>query len=254
MKPQARTRRPKVPLWRRIAWWQATLTVLFALPTILSITSLVLLRSHPDYWKEQQKLRATTPAEFLAERGMSFERRVTDEITRVNLLAAPGGDVRTLRLTAAEANAWLATRLGPWLENRQITLPSELRDPMVAVQGQSLILAFAVGQPDSFQVVSVHVGLILLEDGRLRVQVQRIRSGLLPVPKFFLRRIGSAMPNSQAKAVQAFFQALDGFEFEPRFHLDESRDSKLRSITYSPDEVTITLQTLPRPPRHGRGP
>lgn len=254
MKTPARTLKSKAPLWRRIAWWQATLTVLFALPTIISILSFVLLRSHPDYWKEQQKLRTTTPTEFLAERGMSFERRVTDEITRVNLLAAPGSDVRTLRLTAAEANAWLVTRLGPWLENRQITLPPELRDPMVAVRGQSLILAFAVGQPDAFQVVSVDVGLTLLDDGRLRVQVKRIYSGLLPLPEFFIRRIGSALPNSQAKAVQTFFQALDGFEFEPRFHLDESRDSKLRSLTYSPDEVTITLQTLPRPPRQGRGP
>lgn len=253
MTPEARSNRPKASRRWRIAWWQTTLTILFALPTIISIVSLVLLRSHPGYWTQQQKMRAAVPVEVLSERGMSLERRITDEITRVNLLAAPGGDVRTLRVTTDEANAWLATRLKPWLENREITLPPELRDPMIAVQGQSLVLAFAVGQPDAFQVVSVDLGLKMLDDGRLRVQVQRLRSGLFPLPEFFVRRIASALPNSQAKAVQTFFQALDGFEFEPKFHLDESRDSKLRSLLIAPEEVTITLETLSRGPRRGRG-
>jgi hypothetical protein len=254
MKPQARTRGPKAPLWRRIAWWQATISILFALPTIISIISFVLLRSHPDYWKEQQKQRTAESIDILTDRGMSLERRVTDEITRVNLLAAPGGDVRTLRVPTADANAWLATRLTPWLENRQITLPPELRDPMVAVRGQSLIIAFAAGPPESAQIVSIELSLSVLEDGRLRVRVEGLRSGRLPVPEFIVRKIASALPASQARAVQTLFQALDGIEIEPRFHLDESRDSKLRSLTFSPEEVTLAFQTLPRPPRQSHRP
>jgi hypothetical protein len=81
--------------------------------------------------------------------------------------------------TAEQINGWLATQLAA---NQQSALPTNIRDPRVAIEPERLTLGFRTFSGGVDTVVSVDAGVELTEEGAVAIQFFSVRAGALPLP------------------------------------------------------------------------
>jgi len=231
-----------------------------------------LWKSEPVYWQEhKQYLEKSTPQERLAL-AESVERRVLDKISFAPVkgpmgggdgtashggageggLAASGAETTSNRpakttkevfLTIEEINAWMDQRLKDWASNQGMNIPDFVKDPMVAIEDDYLILAFKFEKPPISQVVSV-MTTVVIEENEAKIQVEGVRGGRLKIPgvKAAANAVGarggeSGLADIAAKITKAF----DGKTFNPLLKLN-SQKIRMISFELKPDGALLTLK------------
>jgi hypothetical protein len=81
--------------------------------------------------------------------------------------------------TAEQINGWLATQLA---ENHTRELPTNLRDPRVAIAPNQLTLGFRTRSGGVDTVISVDASVFLTEEGGVAIRLMSVRAGALPLP------------------------------------------------------------------------
>jgi hypothetical protein len=81
--------------------------------------------------------------------------------------------------TAEQINGWLAVDL---VRNHPGTLPPELHDPRVAIDGKQVTVACSFDQGGLHSVLSLSIEPSLPEPNLLALRILSARAGLLPVP------------------------------------------------------------------------
>ena len=225
--------------------------------------------STPDYWEANQQALASTTREqqermaddafnrltstFTAARGesrsagppaagaQSGELQASADQATTATEASPD---RTVKLTYNEVNAWLATRLEDWLANQGTSLPKEVRDFMIAKEGDNLVAAFQFDTPQLQQVVSLVLDVAMTPEGLMRVAVVRVRGGTLPLPiEELLQGIREGSPDAVSEEdFDRLAGALDGQTFEPEFKIDGSRTARITHFKMLDDGVEVTAR------------
>src|SRR5688572_7933980 len=81
--------------------------------------------------------------------------------------------------TAEQINGWLAVQLD---ENQGSEVPSNIRDPRVAISPGLLTLGFRALSRGVDTVVSVDASVFLTDDGSVGIRFVSVRAGSLPLP------------------------------------------------------------------------
>lgn len=81
--------------------------------------------------------------------------------------------------TAEQINGWLATQLA---ENADDQLPTNIRDPRVAIARDLLTLGFRTSSGGVETVISVDAAVSLTEQGAVAIRLIAVRAGALPLP------------------------------------------------------------------------
>lgn len=152
--------------------------------------------------------------------------------------------LRKVEMTVDELNAWIETRAPDWLANQGIEMPSQVSDPMVALEGEQLVVGFRFSEGDFSQWVSMNVDVRVDDTGRAHARLTGVRGGRLPVPA---RRAMEQMAERLEKRVGAEKMAqaraaMDGREFSARLKLD-SRIATMTDLTTRGRKLSITVRT-----------
>jgi len=78
--------------------------------------------------------------------------------------------------TAEQINGWLAA------EEQQKALPTNIRDPRVAISPDLLTLGFRTKSSGVETIVSVEAAVFLTEEGAVGIHFRSVRAGALPLP------------------------------------------------------------------------
>jgi hypothetical protein len=81
--------------------------------------------------------------------------------------------------TAEQINGWLATQLA---KNENDTLPTNIRDPRVAIADDVLTLGFTTKSGGVETIISVDASVFLTADGDVAIRLLSVRAGALPLP------------------------------------------------------------------------
>lgn len=225
------------------------------LGVIAAVTLLVLMfivlygvsRMTPDYWKHNEKLLASDNATLL-QLANTFEQRALRDLSGSHEVQEP---TRTVHVAFEEINAWLNIKLEDYLANRKLSLPKEIRHPMLAGKKGQLILAFELDTPQLKQVVSVTIVPIFEPSGnRFRLQLLGARAGVLPLPVQTLREQASAQsPGAKAKIDQVFNLLGNEWLEAVQHHPGDARQNlRLIGIDITEEGLDLTLRSEPRKP------
>lgn len=155
--------------------------------------------------------------------------------------------VRTLRLTLAQANAWLRVNLPDWARAHDFDLPPQVTRPVLGVDGDRLVMAFRYSgrlYTQSFSVAfTTHFG----PDGKARLAVEGVRAGSLPLPMGAVASTldGISLGGHEARQAGRWIDRMQGLEFSPTLRLANGR--KLRVVGYRPDSDGIELSLRAEP-------
>lgn len=81
--------------------------------------------------------------------------------------------------TAEQINGWIATQLA---DNPDRELPSNIRDPRVAITKDAFTLGFRTSSGGLDTVVSVDASVFLTDEGAIAIRLMSVRAGALPLP------------------------------------------------------------------------
>ncbi|MCI0331768.1 MAG: hypothetical protein L0228_00915 [Planctomycetes bacterium] len=81
--------------------------------------------------------------------------------------------------TAEQINGWLATQLAA---NQDRELPTNIRDPRVAIAKDLLTLGFSTKSGGVDTVVTVDASVFLTAEGSVAIRLMSVRAGALPLP------------------------------------------------------------------------
>jgi len=146
-----------------------TLTVTALLVTILAGAYYAARQVRPFY---EQALRVEPEA--LVRGSRELECRATALYSD----AQQQGQWQAL-FTTEQINGWLATQLAL---NQDGELPTDIRDPRVAIARDVLTLGFRTSSGGVETVVSVDASVSLTEEGAVAIQFLSVRAGALPLP------------------------------------------------------------------------
>jgi hypothetical protein len=81
--------------------------------------------------------------------------------------------------TSEQINGWLATQLAA---NQDSELPTNIRDPRVAITKDALTLGFRTTSGGVDTVVTVDANVFLTAEGAVAIRLMSVRAGALPLP------------------------------------------------------------------------
>jgi hypothetical protein len=144
-----------------------------------SVTTLVvgsfMLRARPAWWRELD------PADTaLAARALALENGL------VSVLSAPrpAGTEWTAAINAADASAWLVTRLPRWLASQAPDLPwpSEVKQVQVGFEGETVTIGAKLVRDGAEQFLAVEIEPLIAGQGSLWTPAKTIDVGRLRLP------------------------------------------------------------------------
>lgn len=165
-----------------------------------------------------------------------------DELQR---LARQSG-TREIEMTVREVNAWLATRSQKWLANEGLSMPEQVSDPMIAIEGDRLVVGFNFSEGDFSQWVSLSLDVDATATGQATVRLAGVRGGRLPLParRALERGEGQLADRVDKQKLDKVRDALDGKPVEARVQLDE-RLATLVDFEVEGDRVTAIVRVEP---------
>lgn len=168
----------------------------------------------------------------------------------------------TIALRAEDANAWLATRLRPWLESQDgqtFQWPKELGQVQVHFDGGRIhVGASMVSENAQQQVLAASIEPQMRSDGGLWLPAKWISLGQLNIPPSWVLKtkhapkpVTEAVPDSVAELPQAreFVAALAGKRSvmaTPIVRTGDGRRVRIMELRADGGVLYITCQTLPR--------
>lgn len=159
----------------------------------------------------------------------------------------PADGVRTIRLTLAQANAWLRVNLADWARAHDYAPPPEVTRPVVSIDGDQLVMGFRYSGRYFTQNFSVTFKTRFGADGKARIDVLTVRAGSLPLPMGALVGTldGMSAGGREARAAGRWIERMQDLEFSPTVRL--SNGQRLRVVGYRPDGDGIELSLRAEP-------
>lgn len=219
--------------------------VLCATVLVLVVTSLA--RSAPSWWRS---VRATDPA--TVARAESIENGLVNVMYEVR---ADASEPWSVGLRAADANAWLNTRLAQWLLNRdeRFVWPEQVRNVQVEFDRGLVQVGVEYVRDERPQVISATLRPEFHEDGSLWVRAESVSIGRLPLPAdWILGQAETAWPDLFASGsvedpeVRRMLDALAGtgpLATDPRVSLGDGRRVRILGLHSSGSTLHLTMQT-----------
>lgn len=220
-----------------------------------ALVAVMMTRAAPSWWSG---LNADDAA--LRHAGQEIEHAVVRQLSAVrDPDPAPGDGWRSapwaVSMDAADANAWLNTRLRLWLANqdRSFAWPSQVGQVQVRFEEGTVRIGMMVRAGGRDQVLSAALRPVLHADGSLWLPASTVQIGRLRLPaSWFLDRAqhdpGAYMPRDLA-AVPEVREMLRVFRGErPAVReavigVDEGRRVRLLGIQPRDGRVEITART-----------
>lgn len=160
---------------------------------------------------------------------------------------------REIEMSVQELNAWLTTRSEKWLANEGLSMPEQVSEPMIAIEGQQVVVGFNFSEGDFSQWVSLSLDVDATATGQATVRLAGVRGGRLPLPaKRALEngesRLAERVDPETLKQVQ---DALEGKTVNARIQLDQ-RLATLVDFKAEGQKVTLTLRVEPVTPDNAK--
>ncbi|HZW11252.1 MAG TPA: hypothetical protein VFF69_15220 [Phycisphaerales bacterium] len=179
--------RPATARLRRIRKWAVSVGLGIVLGAcVAAAVAASLVSQAPSWWRTTNP---TDPATIRA--GEEVENGVVNVIYEVRETpAAPW----TVTLHAADANAWLNTRLGQWLANSdaEFEWPREVENLQVQFDDGLIQVGVQFNGGEREQILSATLRPEFRDDGSLWVAARSISVGRLPIPAgWIVERAGS---------------------------------------------------------------
>jgi hypothetical protein len=169
--------------------------------------------------------------------------------------ASQGYGLRLLIVSVDEANAWLDTKLQPWLANQSgwlkknnLRWPPEVSEPMVAIEDGAIVLAFRYTGKDFTQIISVVGDVSVPADGKIKFQVKSIRGGDLPLPaKTMTSQMRDRVDKARRQMLDQIASTFDGKTFDAAWPhpMDDRQRVKLLGLRVRKDDVAIEIRIEP---------
>ncbi len=269
---------PKTGKTTNRRWLRFALRAVLVLLLLVAAGSAIIIylaRSEPTYWKEHQVfLRESTPEQLeqlaeqvdlqlqsLANLGLDpIDREADAAMQSLNALAGSDRpddnqakvkpeDVhinidQVFTLTNDQLAAVVQTRLEDWMSDRGYDKPTEITDPLVAVDDGSLVMAFQLQLGSFAQIVSGRFDLQIHNDGMAELSMKRFLVGTLPVPANavgkHLRQMSGG--NSRATEVGEWLEKLQHLEFKPVIELDHRRRARVQDYKLLDHGLELTVR------------
>jgi len=213
--------------------------ILLVVAAIFLARAYALWQSTPRYWDDNAAFLQKAGGHALVAMADSLQNRTVAEVTDAGPDGATEGYLnkdRTLHITFAELNAWLATRLESTLGGSHGLLPPQVSDCMVGVEGNDLVVACRLTSGEMKQVLSAAFSLTF-NNGHATLNLSGVRAGQLPLPTGFV--VHQIERNAGAARIAAI---LNGEPFEPVQKLD-ARQVRLVGYQIRDNGIDVTFRT-----------
>lgn len=228
------------PLMGRRFLLTRVLALLIGLTVVVVLVILLLLRSTPGHWKQNQRFLTRASTSELFSIAEAVQQRVANALFELD---SGRSDRVSVRVTTREANAWLFTRLPAWLAHQNIRPPPALADPMIAIVNRQLVLAFELRTEQVKQVVSVTADARVPAAGWATVELKSIKAGRLSLPLQTLLdqlrgHVGGAV---SAEDWQRLVAHCAGEPIRARWRSNGGRSCQLAGLVVADDAVELTF-------------
>jgi uncharacterized protein YpmS len=151
---------------------------------------------------------------------------------------------RTLQLGQEQINALVRAELKNWMDSRGYDMPSEIVDPMIALEGQQLILAFEYRSSQFSQVLSAYFSLTFEKNGMVILELEQFQAGLLPIPvdslgQWLADKTGGS---ERAEQIGQWLGELNRLEFKPVLEMEHRRRARIESYRIDGDGVELVVR------------
>ena len=224
-----------------------------------------LWQSEPAYWQQRQSFLDQHTAQQRMALAESVEQRILAALSDVSIAGtsesavtsnsdaksgdsdAESGD--TVFLTTDEINAWFDQRLYDWAAHQGTTIPDFITNPMLAIVGDELVIAFLYESPSMRQIFSVKCD-VLLEGDQAVIQVMGVSGGRLTIPavQTASRAVGRIQGKESeiAQMTAKIAAAFDGMVFDPILKLGQQK-VLLKSFELEPDGARLVFEPASQP-------
>ncbi len=235
---------------RRLRRWIVLVGMgVVVLAVIIAAVAWDLSRKAPRWW------RTTDPEN---PHTIAIGEQVEQGVANVLYEVRDGDTPWSVTVHAADANAWLATRLDAWLANGHpdFDWPDEIRDLQVEFDDGLVIVGLKVVSQDRTQFLSMALEPHVRDDGSLWLIARRIHLGRLPIPAGLL--LGSSTEQSSTidslvpaqilrkPEVQHLLSALKGdapLTTNPILSLGDGRTVRLLGVDTRAGILRVECQT-----------
>lgn len=234
----------------------------------LLLLAIALAGARPSWWREIDPTN-----ELITAAALRVENGAATQLTQIRRASdsAQASAPWTIKLSSADANAWLAARLRPWLESQsaEFTWPEELRAIEVRFNAGRIDIGASVGNrtpkaadatASATRVITASLRPEFRESGSLWLPAAGTTVGRLAVPpSWMLSRAAPAANRSSSKVVpdslrsmpelRDVISALSGdrpIMQTPVIRIGDGRRVRLLKLEPRDDALYITCQTLPR--------
>lgn len=232
---------------------------------------------HRQVW--QQRLAATTLTERTAA-AVALEQRFAHlfsatyqapggagsnsssvkpgDATATSSAATPVGDElgpRSIVISVDEANDWLETRSGlgsgategvGWLHQQGVTMPPQIKDPSLAIEGQQVLAACTVESKDISQIVSLYCDVTVPQEGKVTVRVTGIKGGDLPLPAKALASAAAAQAAEKVRdRLKDQIESLrTGKTVDAVWPLPGNRVARLKGLVFTGKGIELSFNVV----------
>lgn len=189
----------------------------------------------------------------VAGANMSAGLQADDEAGVMPVKAKPLSEMRvdierTILLTQEEMDALVITRLNQWMADRGYVMPSQIKDPMLQLTQNGLLMAFEYRSKNFSQVITAEFDMEIFNDGYGELRLTAFDAGRLPVPA---SEIGNYLAQAgedanEAAKVGRWLSRLEKLEFKPVLELENSRRVRVISYQVKPEGVELTVRLQDR--------
>jgi hypothetical protein len=198
-----------------------------------------LISRNPSWWRDVKPLDPET--------SYTAEQVENGVVTQLSLARPADGESKgyksqpwSVSLTDSDANAWLATRLKQWTENRGVAWPAGISDPQVSFSEGVVHL----GVRTHGQVVSVALAPTFRPDGSLWLAVEGTALGGLPLPTdHVLTNIESGARTPKTQHALDIIQGKEALLKDPVIKLEDGRVVRLLKLIPKDGRLEVTCRT-----------
>ena len=211
--------------------------LLIALGVLLVL--LCVLVFWPQTWFAPESGGGTVRAQL----GEQVEFRLVEELQKIR----PIGESWQLRITDEAINAWLATRLRPWMNHQDVAWPEGVSVPQIHFARSGIDVGIAIeGVAGGFPLI---LGFRpTLDEGQFRLKPGWVRIGQLPIP--FARstlesNIENLLPRMEGSVSDLVSALLDDAALEAVVPLVDGRFVEISGFRLDSGSMTLQASTKP---------
>jgi hypothetical protein len=230
---------------------------LAAVATVAVVTGVLLMSAKPSWWRPIDAADPRTVATGRQTEDLVSNRLYAVRPTEPGFVpATPGAwrsEVWTVRISAAEATAWLNTRLRAWLANRypKFRWPEEITELQVDFADRRVRVGARVTLGGRDQFLSATLTPSIAPDGSVSLPASTVSVGRLPIPASWVIDPGSGtsyMPASlrdqpETAAMLGAFAGRRPLARDAVLRLVDGRRVRVLAVEASGGALTLTCRT-----------